>query len=303
MSTQSPSASSAPAENTKKCCPPECDILLWKNPIETGKIFGGALVALLILKKVNLITFFLRVFYTIFLTTGSIEFLSKLFLGQGLITKYGIKDCPNTVGYLKPHIDCFLKQLPVKQAKMRKLVFAYSPKKTFHAAFTFYLLHKLFSWFSVWTLLFVGVIAAFTSPLTYCTYQKEIDAVVEHLCQCAKAKSNEVCKLACEKSKPLCDKLEKKCGPLCKFIKAKLPASTGATTTSTITPESTTAKLASQVPIENDDSTATTTSANVHHGEQHHASTGTKEFDVDQLTSELKESTNNLKQELQDNNL
>lgn len=186
------------------------DLLLWKNPIETGKVFFGSILALLILKKVNLITFFLRVFYTIFFTTGTIEFLSKAFLGQGLVTKYGIKECPNTVAIIKPYLDSILKQLPVKQAKMRMLVFAYVPKNTFKAALTTYCLHKLFSWFSLWTLLFVADLIIFTLPIVYKTYQKEIDSILNKLTVCAKEKSSHC-------SKQLCDKIEphiKKIGPL-----------------------------------------------------------------------------------------
>ncbi|CCD24161.1 Rtn1p NDAI_0C05020 [Naumovozyma dairenensis CBS 421] len=298
----------AASSKSRQSC--DCDILLWRNPIESGKLFGGLLVSLLVLKKVNLITFFLRAAYTILLTTGSIEFISKLFLGQGLITKYGIKECPNTVGFLKPKIDEILKQLPVKQAKMRKLVFAYSPKNTFKAAIVLFLLHKLFSWFSVWTLLFVGVISAFTLPITYKIYQKEIDTILTQLCQLLKQKSNELSKVACEKSKPCLEKLEKKCAPLCNLIRNKLPASTS--TTSSITPMSTTAKLASEVPIEKDIPSATTTTATgttsssefptaPRNEPSSSLGTSTKEFDVDQLTNELKESTQTLKQELEEN--
>ena len=150
-------------------CNCNCDLLLWKNPIETGKYFFGSILTLLILKKVNLITFFLKLFYTIFLTTGTIEFLSKAFLGQGLITKYGIKECPNTVAIIKPYFDEFLKNLPVKQAKFRMLVFAQVPKNTFKAALIAFALHKLFSWFSVRTILVVSVLAMFTIPIVYVT--------------------------------------------------------------------------------------------------------------------------------------
>lgn len=273
-------------QEQKKKCNCDCDLLLWKNPIETGKIFFGSLIALLILKKVNLITFFLRVGYTILLTTGTIEFVSKAFLGQGLVTKYGIKECPNTVGMIKPHIDEFLKQLPVKQAKVRMLVFASVPKNTFKAAVTLYLLHKLFSIFSLWTLLVLVDLAVFTLPIVYKTYQKEIDAAVQQGCKLTKQKTTEYSNLVCQKIKPHLEKV----GPLKSLVEKCQQRSSAA-------PTSSTAKLASQVPLE---STAKTSSAQVlpNVPATEPLSNATKEFDVDQLTSEIKQSKEQLKDEL-----
>lgn len=146
---------------------PTTDLLLWKNPIETGKYFGLSLLVLLILKKVNLITFFLRVLYTVIFTTGAIEFVSKVVLGQGIVSKYGLKQCPNVVGCLRPRIEDLLNHLPAYQARLRTLVFAEEPKQNLKAGVVLYFLHKFFSWFSVWTIVFLGVISAFTLPLIY----------------------------------------------------------------------------------------------------------------------------------------
>lgn len=244
-----------------------CDLLLWKNPVETGKIFFGSILALLILKKVNLITFFLRVFYTVFLTTGTIEFVSKAFLGQGLVTKYGVKECPNTVGMIKPYVDNILKQLPVKQAKMRMLVFAYVPKNTFKAALVTYCLHKLFSWFSLWCLLFVGDLAIFSLPIIYKTYQTEIDAVLTKGCKCGKTKINQV-------SKQICDAVEphvKKIGPLNKFLQNL--------------------KKSNETPVETpvETSSATTTGTDLPSVPETKPEQTTQEFDIDDLVKDTAE--------------
>lgn len=275
--------SAATTSSTKKCqC--ECDILLWKNPVETGKYFFGSIIALLILKKVNLITFLLRVFYTIFLTTGTLEFLTKIILGQGIVTKYGIKECPNTVGLIKPYIDEILKQLPIQQAKMRMLVFAYVPKNTFKAAGVAYCLHKFFSWFSVWTILFVADLLAFTLPIVYHTYQKEIDAQLECACKTIKKESDKYSKLACDKIKPHLEKLG-----LAKYLQ-----------TSSAAPNATSAKLAANVPVET--TSATTTSADLPSVPSNGpSSSATKEFNVDDLTNEIKQSTNSLKEDFETN--
>jgi len=243
----------------------------------------------LILKKVNLLTFLLRVLYTVFLTTGTLEFASKLILGQGIVTKYGIKDCPNTVGFIKPYVDELLKQLPIKQAKMRMLVFAYVPKNTFKAAGVAFALHRFFSWFSVWTILFAADILAFTVPIIYKTYQKEIDAQLECACKTLKKESDKYSQLVCEKVRPHLEKL----GPLAKLCQSSSAA-----------PNATSAKLAADVPIEQDSTTsATTTSADlpsVPKGVPAESAT-TKEFNVDDLTNEIKQSTNSLKNDFESN--
>lgn len=41
--------SQAQQQQQQKSC--NCDLLLWRNPVQTGKYFGGSLLALLILKK------------------------------------------------------------------------------------------------------------------------------------------------------------------------------------------------------------------------------------------------------------
>ncbi|KAL3233667.1 Reticulon-like protein [Nakaseomyces bracarensis] len=289
----------------KKC---NCDLLLWRNPIDTGKYFGTSLLVLLILKKVNLITFFLRVGYTILLSTATLEFATKLFLGQGLVTKYGPKDCPNTVGFLKPIIDDALKHLPRKQAIMRQTVFAYSPKQTFRAAVVLFLLHRFFSWFSVWTILFVGDIVLFTFPLIYKTYQTEIDAVVVEVCKHTKQKTKEFSQCACEKAKPYMQKL----GPLNKFIESKMNQA-HAPTVSSAAPHTTQANMAAEIPITEERtydhantmdqgiSSAAQTMPNI--PETQPIGGATQEFDVDQLKDELKQSTQQLQDQFEQNRI
>lgn len=289
----------------KKC--DNCDFLLWKNPVQTGKCFGSSLLVLLILKKVNLITFFLRVGYTILFSTALLEFVSKLFLGQGLVTKYGPKDCPNVVGVLKPIIDDLLKQLPRKQAVMRQTVFAYSPKNTFRAAVVLFFLHRFFSWFSVWTILFVGDIVLFTFPLIYKTYQKEIDAVVAEVCKHTKQKTQEFTNCACEKAKPYMEKL----GPLNKFVESKINK-VHTPTVSSVAPGTTQANIAADIPINEEkhyDSVHTmdqgiSSAAQMMPSvpESNTIGSTTHEFNVDQLKDELKESTQHLQNQFEKNN-
>ncbi|CAI4359455.1 BCE_3a_G0011050.mRNA.1.CDS.1 [Saccharomyces cerevisiae] len=295
MSASAQHSQAQQQQQQQKSC--NCDLLLWRNPVQTGKYFGGSLLALLILKKVNLITFFLKVAYTILFTTGSIEFVSKLFLGQGLITKYGTKECPNIAGFIKPRIDEALKQLPVFQAHIRKTVFAQVPKHTFKAAVALFLLHKFFSWFSIWTIVFVGDIFTFTLPVIYHSYKHEIDATVAQGVEISKQKTQEFSQMACEKTKPYLDKVESKLGPISNLVKSKtapVSSTAGRQTASTT-------KLAADVPLE-PESKAYTSSAQVMPEVPQHEPSTTQEFNVDELSNELKKSTKNLQNELEKNN-
>lgn len=40
-----------------------CDLLTWKDPIKTGKVFGGLVAVLVIFKKVNLFNVFFHLAY------------------------------------------------------------------------------------------------------------------------------------------------------------------------------------------------------------------------------------------------
>lgn len=53
--------SSVNSVETKQSC--SCDLLTWKNPIQTGKVFGVILAILLVIKFVNLFKIFFHVAY------------------------------------------------------------------------------------------------------------------------------------------------------------------------------------------------------------------------------------------------
>lgn len=52
------SETAAPAPSTSYC-----DLLTWKDPIKTGKVFGGLVAVLVIFKKVNLFNVFFHLAY------------------------------------------------------------------------------------------------------------------------------------------------------------------------------------------------------------------------------------------------
>ncbi|AGO10350.1 AaceriABL105Wp [[Ashbya] aceris (nom. inval.)] len=204
-----------------------CDLLLWRNPVETGKVFGGLLVGLLVLKKVNLVTFFLRVLYTTLFLSSAVEFASKFVLGQGLVTKYGGQECPNVAAMLRPKLEAALGRLPAYQTQVRRLVFAASPQQTFKAAGLLYVLHILVSFFSVWTLGLLSVVGAFTVPVVYHKYQREIDDAVQQGLTLAKAKSAEAQKMASETAAPYIKQIDEKFGPVSHYLIPKSASSSG----------------------------------------------------------------------------
>lgn len=204
MSTSTTSSAAPPL---KKHCNCDCELLLWKNPIETGKYFGGSLLVLLIIKKINFLTFLTKLLYYIFITTSLIEFVTKLVLGNGLITKYSIKQCPNIIGLIKPYLDLFVKYFPIYQSNLRELVFAYSPKNTFNAAVSCWILNKFFNLFSLWTTLLLADISLFSLPLIYSLKQKEIDSVIDCIIKLVKEKSNELSEIVLKQLQPYLEKL------------------------------------------------------------------------------------------------
>ena len=60
---------------------------------------------------------------------------------------------------------------------------------TLKAAGISYILYKLTSWFSLYTLIFIFVVLIFTVPVIYKTYKKEIDAAVADITKTIKTKS------------------------------------------------------------------------------------------------------------------
>lgn len=100
--------------------------------------------------------------------------------------------------------------------------------------------------------------------------------------------------MACEKTKPYLDKVESKLGPISNLVKSKT-----APVSSTAGPQTaSTTKLAADVPLE-PESKAYTSSAQVMPEVPQHEPSTTQEFNVDELSNELKKSTKNLQNELE----
>lgn len=150
--------------------------------------------------------------------------------GQGFVTKYkgsakSYAQCFNT--NVLPHVADFTEQL---EAQFNKIVYAHDIESTLKAAGLSYILYKVTSWFSLYTLIVVSVVLAFSVPAVYFKNKKEIDAAVAQYSKLAKDKSGEYAKLAHAKAAPHIDTLVKKTGPVGNFISSKIPTRTAGST-------------------------------------------------------------------------
>ncbi|ODV64736.1 hypothetical protein HYPBUDRAFT_115700 [Hyphopichia burtonii NRRL Y-1933] len=231
-----------------------CELLTWKDPVKTGKVFGSIVLALVVFKKVNLFNIFFHLAYIGLLASAAAEYAGKVVTGQGFVTKYK----GSTKSYAKyinndilPHLANFNEEI---EGQFQKIVYAHDIETTLKAAGISYVLYKVTSWFSLYTLISIAVVLAFTGPAIYTRNKKEIDAAVAQYTKIAKEKSSEYTQLAQEKAAPHFDALVKKTGPVGAFISSKIPTRTAGSTVGSD-------KSPSYPGIETEPSTATTTGA------------------------------------------
>lgn len=225
------------------------DLLTWKNPVATAKVFGS-IVAALILVKINVLNYVFHLAYLGLLLSAGAEYAGKLIVGEGFVSKYA--GSPNrksetfrqlVLPALASFAECF-------EAELHKVVYAQDTEATLKAAGVSYILYKLTSWFSLYTLAFVTVILTFTVPFVYQQNKKEIDAAVAQYSKLARAKTSEYTALAHKKVAPHLDNFAKKTGPVGSFIQSKFPTRTAGSTVGSPQAGSahTTAPLAAEEP-------------------------------------------------------
>ncbi|EGV63360.1 hypothetical protein PSN45_004357 [Yamadazyma tenuis] len=207
-----------------------CELLTWQNPIKTGKVFGSLILGLVVFKKVNLINIVFHLTYIALLFSAAAEYAGKLVTGEGFVTKYK----PTSKAYAKTVNDTILpaigKGASYAEDVTNKVIYSHDIETTLKAAGVSYVLYKLTSWFSVFTLLTTALVLAFTFPVVYSKNKKEIDAAVAQFSTTAKAKVGEFSKLAQDKAAPHVENLIKKSGPVGSFIKSKIPTRTAGST-------------------------------------------------------------------------
>lgn len=209
---------------------PLCGLLTWKDPVATGKVFG-ALVAALVLVKINFVSFALHVLYLALLASAAAEYAGKLVTGQGFITKYlGTTPESRAQTFRKSVLPAIGDAMGAAESHIYKVVFAQDIEATLKAAGAAYIAYKLTSWFSVYALACVSVLLAFSVPPVYMANKKEIDAAVAHYTKIARAKTAEFLELAHKKAAPHLEAIAQKTGPLGSFIQSKFPTRTAGST-------------------------------------------------------------------------
>ncbi|CAK7905987.1 hypothetical protein CAAN1_14S02344 [[Candida] anglica] len=207
-----------------------CSLLTWKDPVQTAKVFGGIVTTLIVFKFVNLFNLFFHLAYLGLLAAAAAEYAGKLVTGQGFVTKYK----PGTKSFaakfnadVLPSIAKFNTKV---EAEVQNIVYAHDIETTLKAGGISYILYKLTSWFSLYTLVFSAVVLTFTVPAAYFHNKKEVDAAIHQYSQCAQAKFSELTKVAHEKAAPHFETLAKKTGPIGTFISSKIPTRTAGST-------------------------------------------------------------------------
>lgn len=221
---------SCPASSSTKSSTCSCPLLTWKNPVETGKVLASIVVVLVVLKTVNVIPVF---FYTLagsLALSAVVEYVSVLVTGTGIVSKY--RPTKATFG------PCFKENVLPQLASAVNLgehivqvtVFSVDPVATLKTAGVAYILYKVTSWFSIFTIVATSVALAFSVPYIYSTYQKEIDSAVTEYSSLAQDKADEYYKLAHKKAAPYANQFVEKTGPVGSFVKAKFPTRTAGST-------------------------------------------------------------------------
>ncbi|ODV96051.1 hypothetical protein PACTADRAFT_49469 [Pachysolen tannophilus NRRL Y-2460] len=215
------------------CCGGSCvskksnSLLTWKNPVETGAIFGSIVVSLLVLKYVNVINLLFRALFVILLGSSIAEYSGKLITGTGFVTRFR----PAYSNYFQKNADLvsahFAQYLNLLETTIQELIYAKNIEITLKAGALSYILFKLTLWFSIFTLLLTSTIVAFTAPFIYENNKKQIDELLVKYTKISKQKFFELQEVVKEKAEPLLEKA----GPVGNFIKSKLASSRTATST------------------------------------------------------------------------
>lgn len=150
--------------------------------------------------------------------------------GTGFVTKFK----PTVKSCAKEFNECALPVIAdfnLKfEAEWQKIVFAKDVGTTLKAAGIAYIVYKITSIFSMFSLAMSFVILAFTGPVTYNTNAEQIDAAVSQYYNCAKSKASELRCCACKTISPYIEKISKQGGPVGAFIASKLPTRTAGST-------------------------------------------------------------------------
>lgn len=262
------------------CCGGKCvtkqsnNLITWKDPKKSGIALASILTFLFLVKYVNLASLFFQISTFALIISALAEYAGKLLTGTGFVTKFKPVSKPRLgeiADYYAPHV---VKILSNVELKAQSLYTSVDVESTFKAGVLSFILYKLTSSYSLWSLLLTATLFIFTVPAIYLANKELIDG---HLCNAAKmgkAKMDETYQVIDKKYGPQIAKAKKSVDPVVKMIQSKLPVRTAGTTVgdkpSTTTTTATTAPAATAAattssPVEPE--SATTTSSAPHASE------------------------------------
>lgn len=204
-------------------------LLTWKDPIQTGKVFGALVFSLIVLKSVNLLSLFFRLGSYALIASAIAEYAGKLVTGTGFITRYRPSYNKTFSSQTSSFLQNLSQDLPALEEEGQKLLYSFNIENTVKASGLFYILYKITSWLSLYKLIFLSTVLAFTLPAIYENYQDEINAAVVKYSSVAREKAGEYSKVASAKAAPYLEKADAKLGPVSGFIKQKYQVRTGST--------------------------------------------------------------------------
>lgn len=206
-----------------------CRLLTWQDPVATGKVFGGLLLGLVLL-KVNVINY---VFYTAYLgllVSAAAEYAGKLLTGEGFVTKYTARAPSYSKIFNESVLPAVGNFATCIEGRIQRIVYAQDIELTLKAAGVSYILYTITSYLSLYAIAFTSVILAFTLPVVYVQNKDEIDAAVAHFSKLVKSKTAEITSQAQKAIGPHVDNFVKKTGPVGNFIQSKFPTRTAGST-------------------------------------------------------------------------
>lgn len=138
--------------------------------------------------------------------------------GQGIVSKYKPKESTWAKKFNHDILPRFAQHLEEFEVELQKIYYAHDIETTLKGAGICYIIYKITSWFSLYTITFVVFILVFTLPTIYLHNKKPIDDAVSKTTLVAKEKASEYSKIAGNKLEPQLKKLAEKSGPAKPYI-------------------------------------------------------------------------------------
>ncbi|KAI5955052.1 hypothetical protein KGF54_001613 [Candida jiufengensis] len=211
------------------------NLLTWKDPIYTGKIFGSIIFGLIIFKTINWVNIIFHLSYILLLITAAAEYSGKLITGKGFVTNYKQRSPDSSIAKkFNNEILPIIGSLNIEiETQLKKIFYASDIETTLKASGISYILYKLTSYVSLFNLFVASIILVFTIPFVYTHHKKEIDAAVTKYTNVAKSQISELTTKAHKAAGPRFDEFIKKLGPVGEFVQSKIPTRTAGSTVGT----------------------------------------------------------------------